>query len=86
MNDVRRREDVKKFRAMIIALVLLSLPCLLFSASIGEPVVLRLHAYIPERTVFLATDDGLVVESNAYNFTYSMVEQGWERVVMVVAT
>ncbi len=77
---------MKKFTTILIAAVLLSLSSLLFGASIGEPVVLHLHAYIPERTTFIATDDGLFVESNAYNFTYSMLEQGWERTVMVVAT
>lgn len=77
---------MKKFRTMIITVVLLSLSFVLFGASIGEPVVLHLHAYIPERTTFIATDDGLFVESNAYNFTYSMVEQGMERTVIVVAT
>ena len=76
---------MKKFQTMLIVVFLLSLSSLLFAASFDEPVVLYLRAYIPERTTVFATDDGLFIESNAYNFSCSMVEQGWERTIMVVA-
>lgn len=76
---------MQKFRTILIVAFFLSLSSLLFGATFGEPVVLYLHVYIPERTTFIATDDGLFVESNVYNFTCSMIEQGWERMVMVVA-
>lgn len=76
---------MKMFKTIISIVVLLSLSALLFGAAINEPVVLYLRAYIPERTTFIEVGGELSVESNAYNFTYSMVDQGFERTVAVIA-
>ncbi len=76
---------MKKFRIMTITLILLSLSALLFSAGINDTVVLHLKAYIPERTTFIEYGGEIFVDSNAYNFTYSMIEHGFDRTVMVVA-
>ena len=48
---------MQKFRTILIVAFFLSLSSLLFGATFGEPVVLYLHAYIPERTTFIATDE-----------------------------
>ncbi|MDY0304267.1 MAG: hypothetical protein RBQ65_06490 [Sphaerochaeta sp.] len=42
-------------------------------------------AYIPERTIFKATDDGFLIESNAHNFSYSVEDSFDTRTLSVVA-
>jgi len=67
-----------------IALVTLALSAL-FAASVSDTAVLRLTAYIPERTTFSSTQDGFSVASNSYNFTYQVIESGLDRTLVVVA-
>lgn len=76
---------MKKFRAIACIMILLSLSLSLFAAGIGEPVVLYLHGYIPERTTFTEHDGLLIVQSNTHNFTYTMTEYGFDRTVAVIA-
>ncbi|MCK9548919.1 MAG: hypothetical protein M0Q37_10455 [Sphaerochaeta sp.] len=73
-----------RIRATLITLLVTTLS--LFSAPIGESVVLRLVGYIPERTTFTATEDGFfLVESNAHTFTYTVEESPTTRTLLVVA-
>jgi hypothetical protein len=82
-SNVRRDEVMKKL--VLIILIVLAVATHLTGATIGEPVVLYLHAYIPERTTFHANEFGVLVESNVNNFTYSVAGEGIDRLVMVVA-
>ncbi|MGE4584355.1 MAG: hypothetical protein AB7C91_06880 [Sphaerochaeta sp.] len=77
---------MKKFRAIILMVVLATcLSSFVAAAGINDTVVLRLHAYVPEKTTFSAEEDGFSVVSNAYNFSYSVFEQGLNRTLYVVA-
>ena len=77
---------MKKFATSLLAILLVALAASsLFAANATDTAVLRLHAYIPERTTFIATDYGFEVESNAYNFSYSVQEQNNNRTLFVVA-
>jgi hypothetical protein len=58
----------------------------LFAAGMQETAVLKLRAYIPERNTFTANEFGsFEVDSNAYNFSYSIAEEGYSRTLFVVA-
>jgi hypothetical protein len=64
---------LKKLSSLALTVILMTM----FATSLfatPEPVVVRLHGYIPETTTFKATDSGIEVISNANNFTYSVVE------------
>ncbi|MFA6784171.1 MAG: hypothetical protein WC136_08090 [Sphaerochaeta sp.] len=77
---------MKKFAKSLLATVLVALAASsLFAATATDTAVLRLHAYIPEKTTFIATDYGFEVASNAYNFTYSVQEQDNNKTLFVVA-
>lgn len=76
----------KKFAAITFAIILLALlTSSLFAAGAHEFEVLKLNAYIPEKTTFRAGDMGFQIASNAYNFTYSIADQGMIRTLFVVA-
>ncbi len=77
---------MKKLATIITTIILMALlSSSLFASGTNETTVLRLAAYVPERTTFIADEFGFLVASNAYNFTYSMYEQGLERTLFVVA-
>ena len=77
---------MKKSATIITTIILMALlSSSLFAAGTNGTMVLRLAAYVPERTTFIADEFGFLVASNAYNFTYSMYEQGMERTLFVVA-
>ncbi len=77
---------MKKSATIITTIILMALlSSSLFAAGVNDTVVLKLHAYIPERTTFTADEFGFQVASNAYNFTYSVFEQGMDRTLFVVA-
>lgn len=77
---------MKRYKHTILLLLMLLVASLsVFSASMSDPVVLRLVAYIPERTTFTATDDGFFIESNAHNFSYSIEDSIENRTLLVVA-
>ncbi len=78
---------MKRHKSILMTLLLLTVIAFsLSSASIGESVVLRLVAYIPERTTFTATDEGIfLVDSNANNFTYTVEDSPMTRTLFVVA-
>ena len=77
---------MKKFTTIALTVILMTiLSSSLFAAGINDTVVLKLHAYIPERTSFTASEFGFQVSSNANNFTYSVTEQGMNRTLFVVA-
>ncbi len=77
---------MKKLATVITTIILMALlSASLFGAGNKETAVLRLAAYVPEKTTFIADAFGFQVASNAYNFTYSMSEQGMERTLFVVA-
>ena len=50
-----------------------------------ETAVIRLAAYIPEKTSSTRYDKGFFVESNAYNFSYSMQQIASTKVFFVIA-
>lgn len=78
---------MKKFKAIILTAILMTVfSTALFAAGMQDTAVLKLHAYIPERNTFTANEFGYFeVESNAYNFTYSVAEEGTNRMLFVVA-
>ena len=77
---------MKKLATITLTIILMALlSSSLFAAGVNDTVVLKLHAYIPERTTFIADEFGFQVSSNAYNFTYSVFEQGIDRTLVVVA-
>lgn len=78
---------MKKFKTIILTIILMTVfSSVLFAAGMQETVVLKLHAYIPAKTTFTANEFGYFeVESNAYNFSYSIAEKGTSRMLSVVA-
>lgn len=78
---------MKKFKAIILTAILMTVfSSALFAAGMQDTAVLKLHAYIPETNTFTANELGYFeVESNAYNFTYSVAEEGTNRMLFVVA-
>lgn len=77
---------MKKFAATLIITILLIVTATSLSAANGnETAVLRLTAYIPEKTTFNTFDDEFVVASNAYNFSYSIQEWASTKMLFVVA-
>ncbi len=77
---------MKKLAKTLAITILLAIAATsLFAASGNETAVLRLTAYIPERTSFNTLDDEFVVESNSYNFSYSVQESASTKMLFVVA-
>jgi len=77
---------MKKLATIALTIILMALlSSSLFAAGMNDTVTLKLHANIPERTTFSADEFGFTVASNAYNFTYSVAEQGMDRTLFVVA-
>ena len=77
---------MKKFAAIALTIILMALlSSSLFAAGMNDTVALKLYAYIPEKTTFTPDGFGFQVASNAYNFTYSVAEQGMNRTLFVVA-
>ncbi len=77
---------MKKLTTIITTIILMTLlSTSLFAAGMNDTAVLKLHAYIPERTTFTADEFGFQIASNAYNFTYSVVEQGMDKTLFVIA-
>jgi len=74
---------MKKLVTLVLTAFFLS--SALFAAGMNDTAVLRLHAYIPERTTFTADEFGFSVASNANNFSYSVAEEGTNRTLFVVA-
>ncbi|MFA7560308.1 MAG: hypothetical protein WCY61_06285 [Sphaerochaeta sp.] len=73
-------------KRIVTTLIILTITALLFSAAIGDSVVLYLHGYIPERTEFFTTEDGVFeYTTNAYNFTTVVEEVGSTRLLNVIA-
>ena len=75
----------KLAKTLAVTLLLAIAATSLFAANGNETAVLRLTAYIPEKTTFTTTDDEFVVESNAYNFTYSIQEMARTKMFFVMA-
>ncbi len=77
---------MKKLAITLAVTILLALSASsLFAANGNETAVLRLTAYIPERTTFNTFDDEFVVASNANNFSYSIQEWDSTKMLIVVA-
>ena len=77
---------MKKFAKTLAVTLLLAIAATsLFAGNENETEVLRLSAYISEKTTFTADDEEFVVESNAYNFTYSIQEMARIKMLFVMA-
>lgn len=77
---------MKKLAITVALLILMAMAASsLFAANANQTAVLRLTAYIPEKTTFTTFDDMFVVDSNAYNFTYSVTEEARTKVLLVIA-
>ncbi|AEV28920.1 hypothetical protein SpiGrapes_1097 [Sphaerochaeta pleomorpha str. Grapes] len=75
---------VKKLASLLLIALLMAI----FATSLfatPEPVVVRLHGYIPETTTFKTTDSGFEVISNANNFTYSVIQGNGTSSLFIVA-
>ncbi|MBI9095723.1 MAG: hypothetical protein JEY71_12675 [Sphaerochaeta sp.] len=75
----------KLAKTLAITLLLAIAASSLFAATGNETAVLRLTAYIPEKTTFQTFDDEFVVDSNAFNFTYSVQQWANTKMLYVVA-
>ena len=75
----------KLARTLAITLLLVVAATSLFAANGNETAVLRLTAYIAEKTTFQTFNDEFVVDSNAYNFSYSVQEWANTKMLFVVA-
>ncbi|MGB4407078.1 MAG: hypothetical protein WBI82_09500 [Sphaerochaeta sp.] len=75
----------KLAKTLAITLLLVIAATSLFAANKNETAVLRLTAYIPEKTTFQTFDDEFIVNSNAYNFSYSVQQLANTRMLYVVA-
>lgn len=80
---------MKKLAKTVLAPILLALVAsCLWAAPMKETketAVIRLAAYIPEKTSSTRYDKGFFVESNAYNFSYSMQQIASTKVFFVIA-
>jgi hypothetical protein len=75
---------LKKLTTLTLALIFLVIGSTSLLATPG-PVVANLHGYIPETTTFSQTSTGFDVVSNAYNFSYSVLDQTDTKVLFVTA-
>jgi len=77
---------VKKLVKILAVTILLSIAATsLFAAKGNETAVLRLTAYIPEKTSFNIFEDDVIVTSNANNFSYAVQEWASTRMLLVTA-
>jgi len=75
----------KLAKTLAITLLLAIAATSLFAANGNETAVLRLTAYIPEKTTFQTFDDEFIVDSNVYNFSYSVQQLANTKMLYVVA-
>jgi hypothetical protein len=73
---------LKKLTTLILLSMIITTTSLLATPG---PAVAKLHGYIPETTTFSQTSTGFEVISNAYNFSYSVLEQTDTKVLFVTA-
>jgi len=77
---------MKKLAMTLLVIILLATAASsLFAISGNETAVLRLTAYVPERTTFNTFDDEFVVASNASNFSYSVQQMASTKMLFVTA-
>lgn len=77
---------MKKLAKTVAVIILLAIASTsLFAANANETAVLRLTAYIAEKTTFTTHEDFFVVESNANNFTYTVQESNRTKMLLVTA-
>ncbi|MDT4762059.1 hypothetical protein [Sphaerochaeta sp. PS] len=77
---------MKKLATTLTIIILLAVATSsLFSANANNTAVLRLTAYIAEKTTITANDDGFIITSNTDNFSYSVQENANARMLFVVA-
>lgn len=77
---------MKKLAKTVLVTILLAIAATsLFAVSGNETAVIRLTAYVPERTTFNTFDDEFVVASNAYNFSYSVRQLASTKMLFVTA-
>lgn len=77
---------MKKLAKVAVITILLAIATTsLFAANANETAVIRLTAYIPEKTTFTTYDDQFVVESNVHNFSYEVYESSRTKMLVVKA-
>ncbi|MDY0288181.1 MAG: hypothetical protein RBR15_05075 [Sphaerochaeta sp.] len=76
----------KLAKAVGIILILAIASTSLFAVATHDQAVIRITAYVPEKTTFSIFDDTFVVASNAYNFTYTVEESIGMKTLFVKAT
>jgi len=77
---------MKKLAKTVLVTILLAIVATsLFAASGGQTAVIRLTAYVPERTTFNTFDDEFIVASNANNFSYSVQQWAGTKMLFVMA-
>ncbi len=78
---------MKKLAKIIgITLILAIASTSLFATATYEQAVIRITAYVPEKTTFSLFDDSVIIASNAYNFTYAVEESIGMKTLFVKAT
>ncbi len=77
---------MKKLGKVVAVIILLAIASTsLFAATGNETAVLRLTAYIAEKTTFTTHDDMFIIESNANNFSYEVQETSRTKMLLVTA-
>ncbi|MDT4762745.1 hypothetical protein [Sphaerochaeta sp. PS] len=77
---------MKKLATTLTVIILMAVATSsLFSANVYSTAVLRLSAYIADRTTITDTYDGFIISSNTDNFSYSVQEKAEERMLFILA-
>ena len=77
---------MKKLVKTALVTILLSIAATsLFAVSGSETAVIRLTAYVPEKTTFNTYEDEFIVASNAHNFSYSVLQRAGTKMLFVIA-
>lgn len=77
---------MNKFAKTVAAIILLALAATsLFASQANDQAVIRIVAFVPEKSTFSTSGDSFVVESNAYNFSYAVQESTRTKMLFVMA-
>jgi len=72
-------------KTLLVTILLAVAATSLFAVSGNETAVIRLTAYVPERTTFNTFNDEFIVASNTYNFSYSVQQMSSTKMLFVIA-
>lgn len=77
---------MKKVAKIVVITILLAMVATSqLAASTNDPTVIRISAFVPEKSTFTTFDNSFIVESNTYNFTYSVHQTIRTKMLFVMA-